>query len=119
MKPRVRESRKNLPQTIEAEKSLLGSILLNNEVLTTVGDMVADDDFLLESNRRIFMAMKEMSDRHIPIDSLTLSDYLAKKDWARSPEPPTISTSWPTLSPLPPMPSTMPGSSWRRASSES
>ncbi len=83
MKSRVRESRKNLPQTIEAEKSLLGSILLNNEVLITVGDMVADDDFLLESNRRIFMAMKEMSERHIPIDSLTLSDYLTKKDWAQ------------------------------------
>jgi replicative DNA helicase len=78
-----RESRKNLPQTIEAEKSLLGSILLNNEVLTTVGDMVADDDFLLESNRRIFMAMKEMSDKQVPIDSLTLSDYLEKKDWAQ------------------------------------
>ncbi|MGC8500786.1 MAG: replicative DNA helicase [Leptospirillia bacterium] len=78
-----RESRKNLPQTIEAEKSLLGSILLNNEVLTTVGDMVADDDFLLESNRRIFMAMKEMSDKHVPIDSLTLSDYLEKKDWGQ------------------------------------
>ena len=83
MKSRLaRESRKNLPQTIEAEKSLLGSILLNNEVMTTVGDMLQDDDFLLESNRRIFMAMKEMADRHIPIDSLTLSDYLTKKDWA-------------------------------------
>lgn len=77
-----RPSRKNLPQTIEAEKSLLGSILLNNETLTNVGDMLQDDDFLLESNRRIFMAMKEMNDRQIPIDSLTLSDFLEKKGWS-------------------------------------
>ncbi|MHB1606168.1 MAG: replicative DNA helicase [Leptospirales bacterium] len=73
---------KNLPQSLEAEKSFLGSILLNNEVLTEVGDTLKEDDFSLDAHRKIYQTMREMSEKRVPIDSVTLSDLLNKKGWS-------------------------------------
>jgi replicative DNA helicase len=82
----IRKSRsqilKNLPQSLEAEKSFLGSILLNNEVLANIGDSIKEDDFLLDAHRKIYATMREMSEKHVPIDPVTLSDALNKKGWS-------------------------------------
>lgn len=73
---------KNLPQSLEAEKSFLGSILLNNEVMTEIGDALKEDDFSLDAHRKIYMTMREMSEKRVPVDSVTLADALNKKDGA-------------------------------------
>ncbi|BAM06888.1 replicative DNA helicase [Leptospirillum ferrooxidans] len=72
---------RNLPQSIEAEKSFLGSILLNNEVLTQIGDSVKEEDFILDAHRKIYQVMREMAEVQHPIDPVTLSDRLKKKGW--------------------------------------
>ncbi len=73
---------KSLPQSLEAEKSFLGSILLNNEVLTEIGDSLKEDDFSLDAHRKIYMTMREMSEKRVPVDSVTLADILNKKGWS-------------------------------------
>ena len=72
---------KSLPANIEAEKSFLGSVFLDNGVLDR--EILTPEDFRLESNRRIYMAMLELWEGRIPIDPVILSDLLFKKDWIR------------------------------------
>ena len=72
---------KNLPANIEAEKSFLGSVFLDNGVLSR--EILTPEDFRLDGNRRIYMAMCELWEGRIPIEPVILSDLLAKKDWIR------------------------------------
>jgi RecA-family ATPase len=72
---------KNLPANIEAEKSFLGSVFLHNGVLDR--EILTPEDFRLESNRRIYMAMLELWEGRIPIDPVILSGHLEKKNWSR------------------------------------
>lgn len=72
---------KNLPSNIEAEKSFLGSVFIDNGVLDR--EILIPEDFRLESHRRIYMAVKELWEGRIPIDPVILSDLLDKKEWSR------------------------------------
>ncbi|PLS81211.1 replicative DNA helicase [Candidatus Saccharibacteria bacterium] len=67
------------PQNLEAEMSLLGAILIDEEVLTAVSETVAADDFYDKRHASIFDAMMRLYERHKPVDLLTLSDELEKK----------------------------------------
>jgi hypothetical protein len=71
---------RNLPAKIEAEKSFLGSVFLDNGVLDR--EILTPEDFRLESHRRIYMTMLELWEDRIPIDPVILSDRLEKKDWS-------------------------------------
>lgn len=64
------------PQNLEAEQSVLGAVLLENEAINPAIEILAADDFYRESHRAIFNAMVELSDRSQPIDAITLSDTL-------------------------------------------
>ncbi|MBN2495549.1 MAG: replicative DNA helicase [Deltaproteobacteria bacterium] len=64
------------PQNIEAERSVLGGVLLDNAVLDQVVDLVGEEDFYREAHRRIFSAMQEMAEKNEAIDYLTLEDKL-------------------------------------------
>ncbi|HKZ57677.1 MAG TPA: replicative DNA helicase [Thermodesulfovibrionales bacterium] len=68
------------PQNIEAEQSVLGAILLDNNALYTAFELITPDDFYKDSNKRIFIAMTELLEKNEPIDIITLSDHLRKKD---------------------------------------
>ena len=65
-----------LPQNIDAERSILGSILLDKSALIRVGDIVSKEDFYQEKHRIIFDAILTLFQRHQEIDTLTLSNYL-------------------------------------------
>lgn len=67
------------PQNIEAEQSVLGSILLDNNAITTALELLVSDDFYKDSHRRIFFAMSELFNKNEPIDIITLSEYLKIK----------------------------------------
>jgi len=64
------------PQNIEAEQSVIGGILLENEAITTVLENLVVDDFYREAHRSIFLAMIELFEKNEPIDLITLTNYL-------------------------------------------
>jgi replicative DNA helicase len=64
------------PQNLEAERSVLGGILLDNNVLDQILDLVQEEDFYREAHRKIFAAMLSMAERSEAIDYLTLEDEL-------------------------------------------
>lgn len=64
------------PQDIVAEKSLLGAIMLDENVLPEVITVLKSNDFYDEKHRDIFDAMVNLYDSHRPIDLLTLTDEL-------------------------------------------
>lgn len=68
------------PQNLEAEASLLGSLLIDGEALTKIGDMIQPDDFFEQKNKVIFTAMRALYDKRSPIDLLTLSEQLKNND---------------------------------------
>jgi replicative DNA helicase len=69
---------KGLPSNVEAERSILGAILLDNAVCNQAIELLRRDDFFLESHRRIFDKMVALSERLMPIDLITLSDELRR-----------------------------------------
>jgi replicative DNA helicase len=68
--------RKVPPQNLEAEMSVLGGILLENEAINQVVELLRPEDFYRESHRKIFRAMIELSNRSEPVDLITLSEHL-------------------------------------------
>jgi replicative DNA helicase len=71
--------RKVPPQNLEAEASVLGGILLENEAINRVLEIITPVDFYRESHRKIFRAMMELADRSEPSDLITLSELLKGK----------------------------------------
>lgn len=68
------------PQNLEAEQSILGAILIDNDALPKALEILDPEDFYKLSHRKIFYAMTELFDRNEPIDLITLTDYLKRKD---------------------------------------
>jgi replicative DNA helicase len=64
------------PQNIEAEESVLGAILLENECINRIIELLAAEDFYRETHRIIYRAMLELSDKNEPIDAITLTNAL-------------------------------------------
>ena len=72
--------RKVPPQNLEAESSVLGGILLDNDAINQVLELLSPGDFYRESHRKIFRAMTEITDRNEPVDLITLSEFLKSKN---------------------------------------
>ncbi len=68
------------PQNIEAEQSVLGAILIDNNALTAALELLGYEDFYKDSHRKIFIGMSELFDRSEPIDIVTLTDHLKRKN---------------------------------------
>ncbi|MFZ4440017.1 MAG: replicative DNA helicase, partial [Syntrophales bacterium] len=64
------------PQNLEAEQSVLGGILLDDMALSTVQEVLAQEDFYSDAHRKIFGAAVELSNRNEPCDLITLSNIL-------------------------------------------
>jgi replicative DNA helicase len=72
--------RKVPPQNLEAESSVLGGILLENDAINQVLELLRAEDFYRESHRKVFRAMIELSDRAEPVDLITLSEFLKSRN---------------------------------------
>ncbi len=70
-------SKRVLPQNVEAEASILGGILLRNDVLTQLDSLDAED-FYDPKHRAVFAAMRRLEAQARPIDEITLEDELQK-----------------------------------------
>ncbi|HJY81662.1 MAG TPA: DnaB-like helicase N-terminal domain-containing protein, partial [Candidatus Binatia bacterium] len=64
------------PQSLDAEESVLGGVLLDGHALDRVIEGMSIEDFYRESHRKIFRAMLTLSEKDEPIDVITLADTL-------------------------------------------
>ncbi len=64
------------PQNVEAEVSLLGSILLDGDVITTIADKISNEDFYDRRHGIIYDAILRLYEQNKPVDLLTLSSTL-------------------------------------------
>ncbi len=67
-----------LPANIDAEKTILGAILLDNTAHSEAAEKIDADDFSLDSHRRIFLRMSELIDSQRAVDIVTLAHELAR-----------------------------------------
>ena len=64
------------PHDLEAERSLLGSMLISKEACLDILNKCEDRDFYEESHKVLFNAMSELSRQNIPVDVTTITSYL-------------------------------------------
>jgi replicative DNA helicase len=69
---------KGLPSNVDAERFVLGSILLDDSSFLDVAGVLAPDDFCLDKHRKIFRRMAELHDRSEKIDRVTIANELLK-----------------------------------------
>ncbi len=69
---------RTVPHSLDAERALLGSILLDNSALNQALEIIAKDDFFSEGHRLTFEKMVDLSEKNRAIDLVTLSEELAK-----------------------------------------
>ena len=67
-----------LPNNLEAEQSLIGCMLIDNDVLSEVADKLTDRDFYQESHQLIVSAILKVFYQRKPADIITISDCLEK-----------------------------------------
>ncbi len=67
------------PQSIDAEMSLLGAVLIDEEVLADVSELVTPKDFYDKRHQLVFSSMMRLYEKHKPVDLLTLTEELKKK----------------------------------------
>ena len=68
------------PQNLEAEQSVLGAIIIDNEALSKTIEILNPDDFYKDSHRRLFNAMIGLFEKNEPIDIITLTDFLRRNN---------------------------------------
>ena len=68
------------PQNLDAEKSLLGAVLIDEEVLADAAEITHANDFYDKNHGLIFAGMMRLFEKHKPVDLLTLTDELKRKD---------------------------------------
>jgi len=68
-----------LPQTDEAEKAVLGAVLIDNNSIHEVLEILLPDDFYKDAHRKIFQSMIDLELKSEPIDVLTLYEFLKSK----------------------------------------
>jgi replicative DNA helicase len=73
-------SHKIPPQNLEAEQSVLGGILIENQAINKVMEILTPDDFYRDGHRRIYAALIDLSERDEPADLITITNELRKKD---------------------------------------
>ncbi len=68
------------PNSIEAEQSVLGALLLDNMALDKISDLISESDFYNEAHRLIYHAIQRMSSDAKPADVITLGEALKNSD---------------------------------------
>ena len=69
---------RGLPASLDAERSVLGAVLLDNHLYNEAAERITASDFALDGHRRIFQRMAELIDAGRAVDIITLRDILSK-----------------------------------------
>ena len=81
MSPTAQDRQKRVPpHNMEAEKAVLGSILINPVSMNRVVDILGPDFFYAPSNRLIYEAMFNLYNQNKPLDAISISDYFLSKN---------------------------------------
>ena len=72
------EFERRVPFSLEAEQSVLGSILIDPNCITSVAEIITADDFYREEHQHLYRAMQEMFLQNKSLDYVTLADTLVK-----------------------------------------
>ena len=67
------------PHSTEAEQSVLGSLLLDKELLPDIAGKLNSEDFYMEQHREIFEAILDLYEQNKPVDLITVSEQLTKR----------------------------------------
>lgn len=67
------------PQNIDAEKSILGGLLLEQEAWDDVSEILNEDDFYKPAHKKIYLAIRELHKREMPSDLVTVSNFLMER----------------------------------------
>jgi len=70
--------KKTPPHSLEAEKSVLGGILVNNKSLNVVLSIISPEDFYTEANRKILDKIITLVDKNLSVDLLTITEALQR-----------------------------------------
>ena len=68
-----------LPQSLDAERSILGAILLDNNALNSALENIRVEDFFLDQHRRVFQRMVDLGESQQGIDLITLTEELHRR----------------------------------------
>ena len=68
------------PQSIEAEQSVLGAMMIEKEAISKVAEMLKPEDFYRESHRLVFQAVVALFNRNEAVDIITVTEQLRKED---------------------------------------
>ena len=74
------EALKVPPHSLEAEQSVLGGLMLENEAWDKIADRVSEADFYRRDHRLIFRAITSLAERGAPFDVVTLGEWLEKNN---------------------------------------
>src|SRR5579864_1738017 len=69
---------RGLPANLDAERFVLGSIMMDDSVFIQAAGVIEPDDFSLEKHRRIFVRMKDLHERGEKVDRVTLANELLR-----------------------------------------
>lgn len=67
------------PHNMEAEASVLGSIMIDKNAITKIADLITPEDFYSEQNAKIFEVIANLYDEQLPLDILNVSSRLKEK----------------------------------------
>ena len=69
-----------LPHSVEAEQSVIGSMLMDREAIVVASELISSEDFYNKQYGILFETMVELNDQGSPVDIVTLQDRLKEKD---------------------------------------
>src|SRR5271170_7228883 len=70
---------RGLPVSMEAERSILGAILLDNSLYDQAAEHLTPDDFSLDGHRRVYSRMRDLQESGRPVDMITLVEELDRR----------------------------------------
>ena len=75
----VSKENRTLPHNAEAERTVLGAVLVDNQAFNSAAEILSRNDFYREAHRRVFDAMAALAERSQAIDLVTLKDELVRE----------------------------------------
>lgn len=70
----------SMPSNVDAERAMLGSILLNNDLFEEAREKLTAEDFFLSSHKRIFRAFDSLKAADMPFDMVTVLEWLSREN---------------------------------------
>jgi len=71
---------KKLPSNLEAEQSVIGSVLVNNDIIDEISSIIKSNNFFDPAHRKIYELIEELNNKGMIANPITLKNFLEKSD---------------------------------------